>query len=346
MKKILVVVVAVICVLCIASISVAAEVTNTEESMEGLQSKIDNLQTVLDRITLSGNVYVQYDWQKIGDSSPDNHGNNTGTSLDLLLGIKINDDCKAYIRTLGKHAVIDSNTDLYTNNTTQIYITSNVYNTTVSMGLIPFETPDNKLIAKTNLSGVQWTFGKAFQTVVTIGRLPKAIPSWYVDSSDSAASYRGIQFRYAPLKNMTFLGAYHDVLYGGDDQGIAELGFNTKLSKDFGLKVFAVQSDVNNVGDDNKAYVTNLTYKVADPMKVGSYDIFLGYTRFPLYTQIATNQGWVLDKEQIKIGFDYILMKNMKLTVFYADQTVLDNYKTLTAGEKVKCFRTKLTVYF
>jgi len=268
--------------------------------------------------------------------------------LDLYLGIKINDAWKVCMKTQSQHTFKASATDLYTANESQLYFTGPIFDTTVSAGLIPLATSDALLIANTNISGAQWTFGEKFQTIATIGRLPVATPSWYVSSSDSAPLYRSVQFIYAPFVKTTFLGAYHYISHDGDSKSIAEVGFNTQLSENFGFKTYYAQSDVDNVGDSNKSYLAQLTYKAVKLASVGSYDIFLNRTRLPLYAQIATNMGWCMDKEQNQIGFDYVPAKNMLVTVFYVERTVIDDLSSwgLSAGEKEKGFRAQVEVFF
>lgn len=177
------------------------------------------------------------------------------------------------------------------------------------------------------------------------------------DSGDNA-KYWGVHANAPLSENFGVHAGYYD-LHGvnNPDSGFAfdegynvwNAGFNLGRG-DLNFTADYLKGSKKDFGDKNNGYALGLSYKEADPEKVGSYTIFANYwdqpsTTFFLHTTDAYTgangsgfKGW-------GIGAGYTVMKNAVLTVAYFDtQDKKDN----AFGAKVKDKRiwTDLTITF
>lgn len=81
-------------------------------------------------------------------------------------------------------------------------------------------------------------------------------------------------------------------------------------------------------------------YKNADPAKPGTYSAWLKYRREPGLTWVTVTDWWPINTEGLRLGFDYVVAKNMIIGVWG------DRMKEIDTGAKSQRYRVQLTTNF
>ncbi|MBP2656056.1 MAG: S-layer y domain protein [Firmicutes bacterium] len=128
--------------------------------------------------------------------------------------------------------------------------------------------------------------------------------------SDSAPGISSADIAY-PLSPKTNLTADYIHLTSSDDstssKSFAVVGFDTKLSKNVGLKAVYSKS---NYSTDNKGYMVGLTYKGAIPFVPHSWGAYLNWTKAEANSTISTVdydiEDCVYGAKGITVGYEYV----------------------------------------
>lgn len=116
-----------------------------------------------------------------------------------------------------------------------------------------------------------------------------------------------------------------------------EIGFDTKIAKDFSLEAAALHSTADT---DNKGLYAKLQYKGIRPDKPGSYDVFVTYHDLEANSIMGNDIPLKADQKGVRYGVHFVPVKNTIVTVWYDDAKVIS-----TGADKDK-FRAQLDVLF
>jgi len=323
----------------------AAELNSLGVRVSALENKIDN-------VKFTGEVRARYDnYNHAGTKS----SGNSYSYLDLWATAQINDTWVAKAEMEGKNYANDSTKD-NTNNTTKVYATGPAFGGNLTLGKFdPFTAYG--LVMDDNMSGAMFEFGgKKVQARVACGKINVDT----LGSVDTTTSYdtkatvidgaEGSKYALAemdialsPVTNVK--AAYHrinlDTTYAGKDSvTYYEGGFDSKLSKNFGVMATASKSNVEVSGVDNKGYLAQIQYKKADTTKPGSYDIYYNNRKIPTLAEIDSTWDYSQGVKGNQVGFEYVPMANTKVTAFYLKGNLVSD------SSDFKVYRAQVSFFF
>lgn len=342
--------------------------TEYSQELDNLGVRVSNLEKRMDNVTFDGKVRLRYDSHKV--DGVDREGNGQ-SYLDLFVNAKINDNWKIRSEIESSHNLNGGDNDYSGDgndtNTSKIWAEGKVGATTLDLGKAPLFVGYG-LVADTSLTGVSASFGDKLKTTVRYGHLDYndgvsgGLP--YSGSGDSAkdgSKYAGIEFAYQASPATGLSAAYHRINQdttvaegwkadGSYNTSIYELGFNSKIAKNFTLNGQYAKGNPDEAAFGNiedKAYIAQLTYKNADPKAAKSFDIFAGYHKVGLGAEINTTNDYYDNRKGLQVGFDYVPFENSKFTAFYLDNKAIDTVTgDIAANTKDKVYRAQIELYF
>jgi hypothetical protein len=326
------------------------------QELDNLGVRVSNLEKRMDNVTFDGKVRFRYNSEKVNDGSRAGSGQ---SYLDLFVNAKINDDWKIRSEFESSHDIKGEGADQVGNQTSKIWAEGKVGATTVDIGKAPLFVGYG-LVADTSLNGVQATFGDKLKTTVRYGRLdagdgafPNGFP-YSASASGNGSNYGGVEFAYQASSATGLSAAYHHINQKDEDTdtyntSIYELGFNSKIAKDFTLNGQYAKGNPD-ADVEKKAYIAQVTYKNADPKVAKSFDIFAGYHKVGVGAEINTTNDFYDNAKGMHIGFDYVPFENSKFTAFYLNDKFIDDVSEGTvnqvANQKDKVYRAQIELYF
>ena len=341
--------------------------TEYAQELDNLGVRVSNLEKRMDNVTFDGKVRLRYNSHKWENESRAGDGQ---SYLDLFVNAKINDNWKIRSEIESSHDISGGASDGSDTNTSKIWAEGKVGATTLDLGKAPLFVGYG-LVADTSLTGVQASFGDKLKTTVRFGNLDyddgvsKGLPysgsgaTTDLDGKDGS-KYAGVEFAYQASPATGLSAAYHHINQktdatnwladGSYNTSIYELGFNSKIAKNFTLNGQYAKGNPDEAAFGNiedKAYIAQVTYKNADPKAAKSFDIFAGYHKVGLGAEINTTNDFYDNMKGMHVGFDYVPFENSKFTAFYLDNKTIDTYGTdYTAGAKDKVYRAQIELYF
>jgi len=319
-----------------------------KKEIEGLGIRVRALEDKASAIQISGAVRARDDQQADAQTFDDRHIN-----FDLKITYNINGDWVvktetelqrqfdlpgAYLSS-GKNAYnVPSAKPLATYDgfshgmTEQLYITGPAIGAIFKVGKQDYN-PVCGLSVDSRVMGVAATYGSGVKATVISG------------NTDDDYRLNGLDVAWAVNKDTNVKAGYQKI----DECGTAiihygSVGFDTKVAENFLVTVAAAKSDKDS---NNKAYLAAVQYKVADPVVVGSSDIFASYKKIPAnavyFSSDYDSEDRILDVDfkGARIGFDYVPMKNTKFTAWY-----MDGKDASTSTTNIKVYRGQMEFYF
>ena len=222
----------------------------------------------------------------------------------------------------------------------QSFVTGPIGGGTLYLGRISY-APAYGLAYNRQASGANYTWGDNTKTTLTWAR------------TNYDAVLRGATISVAVNKDTNVRLAYEGIRYGGSDEsgdysggkiwiddgynyyapenGIYwEAGFDTKVAKNLKFTFAGTKSNI--VSEySNKAYFAQLKYKEVNTKIVGSSDVFAEYRKIPtkaVYDRGSSNDYYCIDFKGVKLGFEYVVLPNTKVTAVYMDGKDADTGKT------------------
>jgi len=307
-----------------------------------LEERVIKVEDKVDKVTFSGMVRAKYDNQNVNGSNV-NDGNNH-VYFDFEGSLKVNDNWSAHFQseTQQHYDSTKAATDVNNNTFERIWVTGIVGGTGVTVGR-KWDSSAYSIAEGCEATGVWLDFGKVFKTTLFAAK-PSGTDNWNVNMY-------GIKFA-TKIANDTHL---HVTVAGNKDVGIGitswgEIGFDTKLSKDF--KFTAAYAKTNAISyNNNQEY--RLDYRGADLNVPGSYGIYIRYLKLGLNGSLTHDDEWGSLSANIKgpiFGFDYILGKNIEWSTLYANTRFIASgtYSGLavTTNELRRLFRSQVDFHF
>jgi len=334
----------------------------TEEykaELEGMNVSIKMLEERVSKFKVSGSLRLRFD-----DANSTSTDGNAYTSADkqhinlaVAATYKVNKDWVVQAESSWERSILYPssttaatwNYDYYTalkNEAKQLYATGPVGSATVTVGKFNW-APAYGLVYNSKGNGAQYSIGKTVKATVYWGRTDYndqhkvAKLDWAV----SPATNIRLATQHVKSNGSSTVSVDTDTVTKPAVGSYYECGFDTKLSDDFWLMATAAESDYNkNKGLANKAYLTQLKYKMADVKVPGSSDVFVEYRKIPttaVYDRNDAEEYYAVDFKGTRVGFEYVPMENSKVTAFYMNGKDAD-----TGLTDLKVYRAQIEWFF
>jgi len=303
--------------------------------LEGLNVRVTKIEKNASSVKVTGEARIRYNNAKSdvrmyrGENGSNLNYNDLVLRTRLHVDGNINDQWSYYGRLQAENNLRGTH-DGDDNKVTMdnVWVKGPLFGATTTIGRFDYFENDGLMIDST-LNGVNLAFGNVLKANVFYGK----DNSYSVFDRHSCNKYEvtGAALTYGVSKNTNLTGGYYqfkvsdDVIFDSDDTAkVWEVGFNSKLNDDWGVKASYGQSDAN---DENKAYFAQLGYKGADKSKPDSYGLFVNYRHLEANASPkATFDGayTVLGQRDFgakgyEVGFNYAPMRNAVLQVKYVD---------------------------
>ena len=306
--------------------------------LDNLGVRVANLEEKVGNVTWGGKARLRLVSEDKDGYGVGTDGSKTTTSqsyIELWAKAKVNKDWTA-------NAVIKSDRDLNGNDdnddsigswnnatSNNVFVEGPLFGADAKIGKFDVFTNNYGYVMDDPMTGAQFNWsGDKYKATLRAGRLNDSDNLGIGIAEGETADTQSLEFTYALSDKANVNAAYYNVSnitpVDADDLHIWTLGFDAKLSQDWGLNAVYAGSnidgkyDVNNDYKDN-GYSVNLVYKAADIKEVGSYDIWLGYRNTPKYTQISTTNFGGKDLKGWEFGFDYVPAENIQFQARYFD---------------------------
>jgi len=321
---------ALVFVLSTAGTVLAAENSATSgNDFEQLNARISALEKKDDdRVQLSGTVRMRYDHEEINNVNNENVDRHV--NLELVATAKINKDWNAVAKWEGNKKLFGtSQTRDKAFDLEKLYITGPIGGNTLTAGKFGW-VPGYGITWDNDSTGAAFTFGDKVKTTIFAGE-PEDI--------EDITGY-GFHSTYAvtPKTNVGLL------VYGTnsdnsafEDRTVYELGFDTKLNRDYKLTTAYAKS---NASDQNQNYKIQFDYKGADSKVENSYGAYVKYAKCEELGGIKPGGDIDPNQKGVQVGFDYVPMVNSKLSVWYFDK------QFITTGIDDTKYRVQMEFYF
>ncbi|MDO4640928.1 MAG: hypothetical protein Q4A84_04395 [Neisseria sp.] len=179
------------------------------------------------------------------------------------------------------------------------------------------------------VTGGELSFDYKIPTKVTVARVTKQMNDnpWGVEVR---REMMGAVQSVFPINEKVNVGAtavyLNDVKRpnrAADSALFGEIGVDVKFDDDWSWMAAYSRSNINDVRDSAGKKVaqdgafTELKFKNADWKTRNSYDVFFNLRRVGAMSGISSTNDYSKNVQGAQIGFDYVLLKNLKLNAFY-----------------------------
>ena len=311
-------------------------VVEYKTELEEIGVRVKELESKVDKVSISGVATIRFDNQSGGTTFDDQHINlDINTSFNLGMGWAIKTETE-WQRQFNHPE--DANSVGQKAQAEQIYLTRPIGDGTYNMGRFRY-VPAYGLVWNAKATGVQYAFGNKVKSTLTWGH------------TNDEDDYKMAEVALAVNKSTNVKAEYLSVEASPGRDNYYEVGFDIKVAGDLQLIATASKGELPGVSSNNKAGYAKLKYQTADIAVAGSKDIFVTYSK--IHTNAAYDRGDADDctvpeainvssvqtvKSNFKgvhVGFDYVPSINSKLTVWYINgkdaDTGLVDYKIIRA---------------
>ncbi|MBP2642827.1 MAG: S-layer protein [Firmicutes bacterium] len=313
--------------------------------LEALGVRVRSLEDKADIIQFAGTYRVRYD-ESNGTTYDDFHFN-----INFALTYRINHDGwlvttegewqKQFDRpgdgnSAGMNALSDkaswgqNQNEAVNSQMEQLYVAGPISGASVKAGKYDFK-PVYGLSFDTKVTGGEITFGKTVKTTVTSGK------------TDDDYQVNAVELNWAASQKSNIKAGYQRTELDGVNKNYTSIGFDAEIANDLHWIAAATKS---NQTSNNKACFTQLQYKSANAEVVGSNDVFASYRKVPADAVFYTSQDLEdrildIDFKGIRVGFDYVPMKDSKFTVWF-----MDGKDATTCLNDIRVYRGQIELYF
>ncbi|MBP2653483.1 MAG: S-layer protein [Firmicutes bacterium] len=317
--------------------------TEYQAELETLGVRINSLEEKTSTVQLSGVNRIRDDQQSNGSKYDDIHFNINFTityKIDDAWIVKTEGEWQRQLDrpgdgdSAGMNALTDKSSwgvnSAVNSQMEQLYVAGPVMGVNVKIGKYSYK-PVYGLAFDTKITGGEAAVGHMVKTTLSTGR------------TDDNNKFNGLDFNWAAGKNANVKAGYQTTEIDGVKSRYSSVGVDAPVVNDLHFTAAETKSNKNT---DNKAYFAQLQYKVANSEIVGSNDIFASYRKVKTNAVFYTDQDLEdrildIDFKGIRVGFDYVPMKNTKLTVW------LMNGKDATTGlTDIRVYRGQMEFYF
>lgn len=304
------------------------------KELNSLGVRVEKLETKVNKFDLSGTARVRYDKEEkvTGKTTAADHIN-----IDINYSYKVNDEWAVkgeseWQRQIGTVKSINTTTN---DQFEQLYVTGPISGTSVKVGRYS-RIPAYGVLYDDKFSGAQVAFGNAVKTTIDLASTNKYFGNVTV-ADGTKERIQAIELD-APLSKVTNAKALFIRINqpGVDYKNAYEVGFDTKFGNDFSFKAAYAKS---NQTTENKAYFAQVQYLTANANVPGSKDFYVAYRNFKNNATIAPTGDYTANVKGVRIGFDYVPVKNVTLLGWYTDGKFASTAGGNVAGNKDKVYR-------
>ncbi|MBP2644102.1 MAG: S-layer protein [Firmicutes bacterium] len=307
-----------------------------KEELAGLGIRIKAIEERMDALKLSGVARVRNDEQSNGSMYDDKHIN-----LDLTVSYRVNPEWSVNVEnefqrtfnnpnagnSAGDNAIADN--EGIDSQTEQLYVAGPLAGSSTKLGKFNYTSPYG-LVFDGRVMGAEASFGNVIKTTFL---------SINTDADDGC---KGIDMTWNIANDTHVRANYQRIDVSNVNKNYYSLGFDTRITGDLFLTAAAAKANHT----DNKAYYTQLQYKMAESSVAGSSDLFINYRKLPTnavyYTDKDTEDRILnIDYKGLRVGFDYVPTLNSKLTAWYMSGKDAD-----TGLNTIKIYRGQIEFYF
>lgn len=200
------------------------------------------------------------------------------------------------------------------------------------------------LIYDDKVTGGQLTFGKVLKTTLEAGKATST------DDDDTinyhAQNYQSVNFDLPLSKVVKAHAGYYHIGGNVNQNQVADdyvsyydLGFDVQLSRDLKLNAVYAKSNADGIkdsalgitSDDTNSYLVRLQYGNVDYKKPKTWDAFVMYRHSPQLGAYSNTDDWCRNVSGIRLGGDYVVTKNMGLSLWYTFGKDIDTNERSTA---------------
>jgi len=335
--------------------------------LEGLNVRVTAVENKIDNVKWGGEIRERFDSVKQEGFARDT--GNSHSYVDMWATAQINPDwigkaeyeSKKHLSNSvdAKGNVIRAGGDEGEDNTTRVFVQGPLFGVKTTVGKFnPFT--GYGLVIDDSMTGAQFEFGNVVKARVGYGKYAGNIDNASlanrpgINFTNGSPTYAFGELDYAVNKNTNVKFAYHnlsninaaDVTTANmhqDSIHYTEIGFDTKLAADWSFMATYAKSNLDIANQDNKGYLTQVTYKAADLKKEKSYDIYTNYRNIPIGSQIDSTWDYARGIKGVQVGFDYVPTTNVKVNAFYlTGKNIIDANTTVDA----KIYRAQVEFFF
>ncbi|MBP2656504.1 MAG: S-layer y domain protein [Firmicutes bacterium] len=303
--------------------------------LEGLGVRVKMLEDKTHKIEIDGSTYFRYNSKDVND---DTYSNTDLKDVDIDLNYTYNVGQGWVVKMESEYKRLindptDGNAPVMNTLAEQLYSCGPMGIGQFIYGRHDF-VPGYGLTYNDTVSGGQYSFGNRVRTTINWGHTNTEAEIRAVDVAIAAGNKTNIRADYQSIENIeTYSG--RDKYYG--------IGFDAGLGRDIVLKAAVSESDILGATTKEKAYMTQIQYGAADKNVEQSKDFFAGYSKIPKsvgYDERAKSDDYSYDFKGMRVGFDYVPMKNILFTVWYM------NGKTISTEADLNIYRVQARMYF
>lgn len=334
----------------------AIEALKTEFGTElnNLGVRVDNLEKKIDNVTITGEVRARYLNDKHKENGQD-VGSDMAQTLRTRVKIKgqINEDWTYVGRLQNEQDMRTTNgengTELnwaYVQGKVGVFgVTAGRFDVTPAYGIALDDTVDGINVGFGNKLKVNLFAGKENYSEHKESGLSEAAAKAEALRNDRNNTYI-VDLGYSFSDKLNAKAAYFSVDYnatGEKNAKLYEVGMDYQIAPTVNVQGVYLKS---NADKEDKGYFAQVSYKGANPSKVGSFGAWVNYRNLEANTVLSTTLDVAtvdtgLGGKGYEIGFNYVPMKNAKWTTNYTDLK-----DTLDKTTKGKFLRTKVDFYF
>ncbi|WP_199883725.1 hypothetical protein [Anaerosinus massiliensis] len=325
---------------------VQQEVKEKEKEVQEVKEKKQQ-QKNAEKFKISGYLRTRIDQEKTDKTDRKWAEHNSHMLSFIKMDAKIDDNMTATLYTEGKASLdtgdADNSNPEYAN-VTGLYFSFPYLNSNVDLGRFKEISPGANML-NTSISGMRLKFGEKVKTKVIAGRLKSNIfvskySKYSVFPADKSPFIYSIQTQYKVNPSLSTNLSYYNVSYGNNDYNLGELGLGIKLNDYYSINGQVVKSDLELPKDDDTEYKVFLKYRGMERLKPGSWGIYAGKLNIPYSASIDATNNWIMGKKAWRLGFEYVPVKNMTMSL------QLDDREVIATGEKQKAVRLEIYQYF
>lgn len=350
MKRKIIVAVLISLMTCLTNYAFAEEQESRQAELDKINERLNRLESQADKNTraakksddkvkISGNVYIQAEGAKAEGESYEDHLSKVQADITIKAQLPMDWEIELMQRTIQPFS---SGGDTNSTNTETLAVRGPLFGGKATFGRMYYYANQWDVIGDTWINGGKFDFGDQVKGSLVIGRLRKGgYPGWGNGFSKSTdiPLYRALDINTNINSKLYLDATVHEVRDNGTEH-VYEASARYKVTPDVAIMYNLYKSSLPDSGTGNKGYVARLAYGEFKLNEAHSNEMYVAYRKLPKNAQIDTGSPWLLDKRTIRLGYNYMIDKNLALISFYDFRTKLSN------DEKEQGFRLRLQAWF
>ena len=308
----------------------AAKPLSTEQRIADLENELKELKAMYtkdktvqakkdkdaaDRLQFKGKAKLEQEWDSKGDKALSSKKNKVQFDLEQIY--KINNVWSADLLERATHTFDNSDSDAAVQMRTAAMIGQLGKSEKITLGRFKYEELSGLSIGDTWLSGVDYSFGKTWETNIVLGRTAD-IPGWKKFGKDGDNPFYKAITTEGKVGVIGVGAAARQVSLHGNNEYLYEGELDIPVCKNLALQYNAFNSTADNyTGTGAFGYLTKLQFSQIDKKKPGTFDIFVQYSKVPKANDVYSGSSGLMDKKIFRVGGEYVFQKNVWAKLIY-----------------------------